>query len=97
MFQKSYSLNSVFFSNYILYVSFLGHIRKKLIEKSPKGHALNIKEQVKFGNISLKQKLGYYSFYYAIRKKYKNIFEIAKEIDANPIIIIIIIANKIIN
>lgn len=63
--------------------------RKNLIERSPKGYALNIKEQVKFGNISLKQKLGYYSFYYSIRKKYKNIFEVAMEIDANPIIILV--------
>lgn len=63
--------------------------RERLIESSPAGYALNIKEQVKFGNISLKQKLGYYSFYYSIRKKYKNIFEVAREIDANPIIILV--------
>jgi len=61
--------------------------REKLIESSPIGYALYIKEQVKYGEISLKQKLGYYSFYYKIRKSKKNLKEISKEIDANMFLV----------
>lgn len=63
--------------------------RERLIENSPKGYALYIKEQVKYGEITLKQKLGYYSFYYKIRRKSKNMIEIAKELDTNIFIIYI--------
>lgn len=61
--------------------------REKMIENSPKGYALYIKEQVKYGTITLKQKLGYYSFYYKIRRKNKNIKEISKELNTNIFII----------
>lgn len=61
--------------------------REKLIKNSPKGYALYIKEQVEFGNISIKQKLGYYSFYYNVMKEEKNIREIANELNTNALII----------
>lgn len=57
----------------------------KLYKANPKGFALNIKEQVQFDNISFKQKMSYYSLYYITRKEEKNLIEISKEIDANPI------------
>ena len=63
--------------------------REKLIANSPKGYGMYIKEQVKYGDITLKQKLGYYSFYYKIRKNNKNIKDIAKELDTNIFIIYI--------
>lgn len=61
--------------------------REKLVEQSPLGYALFIKEQVKFGNISWKQKLGYYSFYYKIRRKTASLKDIAKELETNQMII----------
>ena len=63
--------------------------RERLIANSPLGYALYIKEQVKFGEITLKQKLGYYSFYYKIRRKNKKMLEISKELDTNIFIIYI--------
>lgn len=62
--------------------------RKSLIDNSPKGYALYIKEQVKFGNITIKQKLGYYSFYAEVRKKYIKYSDIAKELDTNKFLVI---------
>lgn len=61
--------------------------REKLIASNPKGYALYIKEQVKYGNITLKQKLGYYSFYYTIRKKQKKSNEIATELETNCVVL----------
>ena len=61
--------------------------REKLIEASPKGYALYIKEQVRYGNITLKQKLGYYSFYYKILRKHKKINEIANELETNSFVL----------
>lgn len=63
--------------------------RESMIEKSPKGYALYIREQKKYGDITLKQKLGYYSFYYKIRKKTCNIKTIAKELETNIFIVYI--------
>lgn len=63
--------------------------RERLIEDSPIGYAEYIKEQVKYGNITIKQKLGYYSFYYKIRKNKQKIFKIAKELDTNVLVIYI--------
>lgn len=61
--------------------------RDKLIEKCPKGYALYIREQKKFGDITLKQKLGYYSYYANIRKKKVSLREIANELDTSSIMI----------
>lgn len=63
--------------------------REKLVEKSPVGYSMYIKEQVKYGDITFKQKLGHYSFYYKIRRKSKSIKEIAKELNTNIFIIYI--------
>lgn len=61
--------------------------RDKLIKNSPKGYALYIIEQKKYGKITLKQKLGYYSFYYKIRKESANIKTVAKELKTNLFVI----------
>lgn len=61
--------------------------REKLITESPKGYAMYIKEQIMYGNISCKQKLGYYSFYYKCRKEKSSINEIAKELHTNKLCI----------
>lgn len=55
----------------------------KLLENNPKGYALRIREQVSLANISFKDKLGYYSSYFNVRKKHALVSEIAKEIDTN--------------
>ncbi len=65
--------------------------REKLISQSPKGYALYIKEQRKYSNLSLKRKLGYYSFYCMTRRntnkeKFSNI---AKELDTSLICVLI--------
>lgn len=59
-----------------------------LYKKNPLGFALNIKEQVKFDNISFKQKVSYYSLYYMVRKEKKGLREIAKEINTNSIMLL---------
>ncbi len=62
--------------------------RERLIKECPKGYALYIKEQIKYGKITLKQKLGYYSFYYKIRKESGvSIKEVAKELETTVLII----------
>lgn len=60
---------------------------EELVKENPKGYSLYIKEQVKYGNISFKQKLSHYSFYYKCRKENSNIKNIAEELDTNIIII----------
>ena len=60
----------------------------KHIKMSPKGYALNIREQVKYDNISFFDKIREYSLYYSIRKDAKSLTEIAKEIDTNIFILI---------
>lgn len=59
------------------------------IENSPKGYALNIIEQVKYDNISFKQKMSYYSLYYMVRKKYVGLKKIAYELQTSQFMIII--------
>lgn len=54
----------------------------KLFKNSPKGYALRIREEVQFGNITYRQKLGYYSNYFFIFRSEKRFKEIAKDIDA---------------
>lgn len=62
--------------------------RERLIKDSPKGYALYIREQVKYGKITLKQKLGYYSFYYKIRKESGiSIKEVAKELETSVFVL----------
>ena len=72
--------------------------RDKLIEESPKGYALYIKEQVEFGNITLKQKLGFYSYYANIRKKKCNLKKISKELNTSVFnIYISLVMRRIVN
>ena len=59
-----------------------------LYKNNPLGFALNIKEQVKYDNISFKQKMSYYSLYYMTRKDNKNLREIAKEINTNSFVLL---------
>lgn len=59
-----------------------------LLRNNPKGYALRIVEQVKYGNISFKEKMGYYSNYYKNRKDIDNISTIAKDLETNSFIII---------
>lgn len=61
----------------------LTYCNDKLLEKNYKGYALRIREQVSLANISFKDKLGYYSSYFNVRKKRALVSEIAKEIDTN--------------
>lgn len=61
----------------------LTYSNHKLLEKNYKGYALRIREQVSLANISFKDKLGYYSSYFNVRKKHALASEIAKEIDTN--------------
>lgn len=60
----------------------------KHIENSPKGYALNITEQVKYDNISFKQKMSYYSLYYLVRKEHINLKNIALELETSPYLIL---------
>lgn len=61
----------------------------KHIENSPKGYALNIKEQVKYDNISFKQKMSYYSLYYLVRKNHASLKDIALELETSPYLILV--------
>lgn len=61
----------------------LTHSNDRLIADNYQGYALRIKEQVTLAHISLKDKLGYYSVYYRIRKGNAGIFQIAKEIETS--------------
>lgn len=54
--------------------------KDRLVKQSPLGYALYIRELALI-NTSLKRMLGYYSYYYDIRKDEKSIDEICKEID----------------
>ncbi len=54
--------------------------RDKLIRKNPKGYSLFIRECVENKSITIKQKLGYYSYYYVSCKADRSIKEIAKEL-----------------
>lgn len=68
----------------------------KYIANSPKGYALNIKEQVKYDNLNLKQKLSNYSLYYAARKSKANLKQIASELETNQLMIVVsVIVRKI--
>lgn len=61
--------------------------RDRLVRQSPIGYSMFIRECVSFGNITLKQKLGYYSYYYKIRKQDQSLRCISKELQANPLVI----------
>lgn len=65
----------------------LSDAREKLIEKNPKGYAMYIKELVSFGNITIKQKIGYYSFYTKIRKSHVDYKTISQELETNVLMI----------
>lgn len=62
--------------------------RDSLIQRSPMGYALFIRERVQIGDISLKEILGYYSYYFKLRKHYARLGEISKELDANAFVIL---------
>ena len=52
---------------------------------SPKGYALRIREQVKYADLSFKEKMGYYSNYYFLIKEKKSFSEIKKDLDISGI------------
>ncbi|MDD7568931.1 MAG: glycosyltransferase family 2 protein [[Actinobacillus] rossii] len=71
---------------------------EKLIRNNPKGYALRIKEQVALANITLKERLGYFSSYYYARKNNENIINIAKEMDCSLFMLCLaIFSRKVLN
>lgn len=60
--------------------------KDRAVKASPKGYALYIRELVR-GGISLKRKLGFYSYYYKVRKGDASINCIAKELDCSVFIL----------
>ena len=68
----------------------------KLIASNYKGYALRIREQVSLANINIRERMGYYSAYYKNRMNHASITDIAKELDANIIILLLsIFARKL--
>lgn len=61
----------------------------KILAKNPQGYALRIKEQVEFGNISMKAKLGYYSNYYFLLHKDKKLNVMIQDLNANYFLFLI--------
>ena len=68
----------------------------KLIASNYRGYALRIREQVSLANINIRERMGYYSAYYKNRMNHASITDIAKELDANIIILLLsILARKL--
>lgn len=68
----------------------------KILKNNPKGYALRIKEQVKYGNISFKDKMGYYSNYFYLFRNNRSLLNLCKEIDANILVFLLsIVCRKI--
>lgn len=61
----------------------------KMLEQSPKGYALRIREQVELAKIGWKERLGYYSHYYKVRKDYDTLTEISKEVGTHKIVVLL--------
>lgn len=61
--------------------------QNRLNASNPLGYALRIKEQVEYGNISLKQKMGYYSNYYYLLKDRKSLREMGQDLNVSGLII----------
>lgn len=61
----------------------------KMLEQSPQGYALRIREQVKLANIGWKDRLGYYSHYYKVRKNYDSMSKIESALEVSRIVIFI--------
>lgn len=57
----------------------------RVLANSPKGYALRIREQIEYAELSLKEKMGYYSNYYFLLKDRKTFKEIKKDIGASSI------------
>ena len=57
----------------------------RVLANSPKGYALRIREQVKYADLSFKEKMGYYSNYYFLIKEKKSFSEIKKDLDISGI------------
>lgn len=57
----------------------------KVLANSPKGYALRIREQVKYADLSFKERLGYYSNYYYLLKSRKSFSEIRKDLEVSRI------------
>lgn len=55
----------------------------KLLSNNPKGYALRIREQVKYAELSLKEKWGYYSNYYYLRRKKESFGEMCKNVEVS--------------
>lgn len=82
-----YHQNIVYLCNYLedgLTKNIINHIKN-----SPKGFALTITEQVKYDNISFKQKMSYYSLYYYARKSNASLKEISKELQTSKLMIVL--------
>jgi len=54
----------------------------KLLANNPKGYALRIREQVQYAKLSLKEKLGYYSNYFFLRRKKESFREMCEHTNA---------------
>lgn len=68
----------------------------KIFKKNPKGYALRIREQVKYGNINFKEKLGYYSNFYYLFKDERKIKDLINDLEANTFLFLLsIIIRKI--
>lgn len=70
--------------------------REKCFEKSPKGYLLYINELVKFGALSFKQKMGHYSLYYKIRRKYSTLKRTAAELGISTVLLWIMYCLRVI-
>lgn len=57
----------------------------KLLANNPKGYALRIREQVEYADLSIREKWGYYSNYYFLRRKKESFLEMCKNVNATRI------------
>lgn len=57
----------------------------RLLSNNPRGYALRIREQVRYAELSLKEKWGYYSNYFFLRRKKERFSEMCKNIEASCI------------
>ena len=62
--------------------------RISLAKKNPKGYAIYIQQELEYGNLTLKQKLGYISFYYKIRSEFISLSKASKEIKVNKLLML---------
>ena len=63
--------------------------KDRLVRQNPKGYAMFIKECVQHNILSLKEKMGYYSYYYKVCKADMKLGTVAKELNTSPLIVIL--------